>query len=352
MRLGESVRMEEGGEVMRNTRGKKVRGSLEGKGRRGRRETRREGEGRNKGMREGILRDLGDEEVRGEAGIEEGSEMKMVNDWENKGNEVQRTGRRLGVPREGRGRKEKIEKGDEEIWRVRDEGEECGAGIEMRNGEVWEGGKRGMVRGDPVTEWERSERKWVNGMSVPGSTENGREGFIEKACYFLKTIKCTYSTSKSLCALGGINIHTTLDMAWDTGSLSHALCASPVDPLFMKTLLEHNIKSDGVQFSMHNIKSDGVQFSWTARSSQWTMHAAQNKRLRLRVIVQVLFSDHVKISKAIASSIVKETGELTETDAMKICTKSFYLQMLYEFNIMSTSLPDINHPNLAPEYQS
>ncbi|GKB50651.1 hypothetical protein Tco_0901404 [Tanacetum coccineum] len=50
-------------------------------------------------------------------------------------------------------------------------------------------------------------------------------------------------------ALGGINIHTTLDMAWNTGSLSHALCASPVDPLFMEMLLEHNIKSDGVQFS-------------------------------------------------------------------------------------------------------
>ncbi|GJU92504.1 hypothetical protein Tco_1304927 [Tanacetum coccineum] len=33
-------------------------------------------------------------------------------------------------------------------------------------------------------------------------------------------------------------------MAWDTGSLSHALCASPVDSLFMETLLEHNIKSD------------------------------------------------------------------------------------------------------------
>nr|GEX29637.1 hypothetical protein [Tanacetum cinerariifolium] len=37
-------------------------------------------------------------------------------------------------------------------------------------------------------------------------------------------------------------------MAWNTGSLSHALCASPMDPLFMETLLEHNIKSDGVQF--------------------------------------------------------------------------------------------------------
>ncbi|GJY58843.1 hypothetical protein Tco_0458735 [Tanacetum coccineum] len=27
-------------------------------------------------------------------------------------------------------------------------------------------------------------------------------------------------------------------------------------------------------------------------------------------------------------------------------------RMLYEFNIISTSLPDINHPNLTPEYQS
>nr|GEZ84827.1 hypothetical protein [Tanacetum cinerariifolium] len=38
-------------------------------------------------------------------------------------------------------------------------------------------------------------------------------------------------------------IHTTLDTTWNTGSLSHALCASPADPLFIETLLEHNIKS-------------------------------------------------------------------------------------------------------------
>ncbi|GJT91931.1 transport protein Sec24-like protein [Tanacetum coccineum] len=268
---------------------------------------------------------------------------------------------------------------------------------------------------------------------------------LSEACYFLKTIKCIYSIGKSLCALGGINIHTTLDMAWDTGSLSHALCASPVDPLFMKTLLEHNIKSDGVQFwtdsrigesqkvgfelclsvcptiSLVNSHSDAhaikaqktIDVIKSAASMQGhkklsmdaCMHAAQNERLRLRVVVQVLFSDHVKISKAIASSTVKETGEshdkatkavpaseqlsmheiyiaraakiyglpetleiyehaissegLPEKDAMKICIKYAEFgkshgetdHMLYEFNIMSTSLPDINHPNLVPKYQ-
>ncbi|KAM0063857.1 putative SKP1/BTB/POZ domain superfamily, NPH3 domain, NPH3/RPT2-like family protein [Helianthus debilis subsp. tardiflorus] len=38
------------------------------------------------------------------------------------------------------------------------------------------------------------------------------------------------------------------------------------------------------------------------------MHAAQNERLPLRVVVQVLFSEQVKISNAIASNSVKETG--------------------------------------------
>ncbi|XP_027112819.1 root phototropism protein 3-like isoform X2 [Coffea arabica] len=39
------------------------------------------------------------------------------------------------------------------------------------------------------------------------------------------------------------------------------------------------------------------------------MHAAQNERLPLRVVVQVLFSEQVKISNAIASSSLKEAGE-------------------------------------------
>ncbi|XP_076934212.1 root phototropism protein 3-like [Bidens hawaiensis] len=39
------------------------------------------------------------------------------------------------------------------------------------------------------------------------------------------------------------------------------------------------------------------------------MHAAQNERLPLRVVVQVLFSEQVKISSAIASSTIKETGD-------------------------------------------
>ncbi|KAF7803763.1 root phototropism protein 3 [Senna tora] len=38
------------------------------------------------------------------------------------------------------------------------------------------------------------------------------------------------------------------------------------------------------------------------------MHAAQNERLPLRVVVQVLFSEQVKISNAIANSSVKEGG--------------------------------------------
>ena len=38
-------------------------------------------------------------------------------------------------------------------------------------------------------------------------------------------------------------------------------------------------------------------------------HAAQNERLPLRVVVQVLFSEQVKISNAIANSSLKETSE-------------------------------------------
>ncbi|XP_021829060.1 root phototropism protein 3 [Prunus avium] len=39
------------------------------------------------------------------------------------------------------------------------------------------------------------------------------------------------------------------------------------------------------------------------------MHAAQNERLPLRVVVQVLFSEQVKISNALATSSLKEAGE-------------------------------------------
>ncbi|KAM0948993.1 putative BTB/POZ domain, NPH3 domain, NPH3/RPT2-like family protein [Dioscorea sansibarensis] len=39
------------------------------------------------------------------------------------------------------------------------------------------------------------------------------------------------------------------------------------------------------------------------------MHAAQNERLPLRVVVQVLFSEQVKISNAIANSTLKESGD-------------------------------------------
>ncbi|XP_059648005.1 root phototropism protein 3-like [Cornus florida] len=39
------------------------------------------------------------------------------------------------------------------------------------------------------------------------------------------------------------------------------------------------------------------------------MHAAQNERLPLRVVVQVLFSEQVKISNALANSTLKEGGE-------------------------------------------
>ncbi|KAJ4848937.1 26S proteasome regulatory subunit 6B [Turnera subulata] len=39
------------------------------------------------------------------------------------------------------------------------------------------------------------------------------------------------------------------------------------------------------------------------------MHAAQNERLPLRIVVQVLFSEQVKISNALANSSLKEAGE-------------------------------------------
>lgn len=39
------------------------------------------------------------------------------------------------------------------------------------------------------------------------------------------------------------------------------------------------------------------------------MHAAQNERLPLRVVVQVLFSEQVKISNSLANSSLKEGGE-------------------------------------------
>lgn len=39
------------------------------------------------------------------------------------------------------------------------------------------------------------------------------------------------------------------------------------------------------------------------------MHAAQNERLPLRVVVQVLFSEQVKISNAMANNSLKEAGD-------------------------------------------
>lgn len=40
------------------------------------------------------------------------------------------------------------------------------------------------------------------------------------------------------------------------------------------------------------------------------MHAAQNERLPLRIVVQVLFSEQIKITNAIANTSLKETSEL------------------------------------------
>lgn len=40
------------------------------------------------------------------------------------------------------------------------------------------------------------------------------------------------------------------------------------------------------------------------------MHAAQNERLPLRVVVQVLFSEQVKISNALANTSLKDAGEV------------------------------------------
>lgn len=42
------------------------------------------------------------------------------------------------------------------------------------------------------------------------------------------------------------------------------------------------------------------------------MHAAQNERLPLRVVVQVLFSEQVKISNALANTSLKESTTLGE----------------------------------------
>lgn len=39
------------------------------------------------------------------------------------------------------------------------------------------------------------------------------------------------------------------------------------------------------------------------------MHAAQNERLPLRIVVQVLFSEQIKISNAMANNSLKEAGE-------------------------------------------
>ncbi|KAG1366581.1 root phototropism protein 3 [Cocos nucifera] len=46
------------------------------------------------------------------------------------------------------------------------------------------------------------------------------------------------------------------------------------------------------------------------------MHAAQNERLPLRVVVQVLFSEQLKISNAIANSALKEAGEFRHQPVM------------------------------------
>lgn len=39
------------------------------------------------------------------------------------------------------------------------------------------------------------------------------------------------------------------------------------------------------------------------------MHAAQNERLPLRIVVQVLFSEQMKINNVIANNTIKEAGE-------------------------------------------
>lgn len=46
--------------------------------------------------------------------------------------------------------------------------------------------------------------------------------------------------------------------SWNSGCLNHGLCASPVDALFMKTLLEHNKESDDMKFWTDS----GVRGSW------------------------------------------------------------------------------------------
>lgn len=46
------------------------------------------------------------------------------------------------------------------------------------------------------------------------------------------------------------------------------------------------------------------------------MHAAQNERLPLRLVVQILFSEQVKISNAMANSSVKDAGDLPHYQPM------------------------------------
>nr|GEW50663.1 hypothetical protein [Tanacetum cinerariifolium] len=127
---------------------------------------------------------------------------------------------------------------------------------------------------------------------------------VQHARLYKMMLKCA--------ALGGINIHTTLDMAWNTGSLSHALCASPMDPLFMETLLEHNIESDGVQF-------------WTAG-----MGESQKVRVELCLLVCPTISSVNSHSNAHAIKAQKTNDEIKSVVSMQGHTVFSFNTFSYE----------------------
>lgn len=48
------------------------------------------------------------------------------------------------------------------------------------------------------------------------------------------------------------------------------------------------------------------------------MHAAQNERLTIRVVLQVLFSEQVKLSNAVANNTSKESAEANVNQPLMI----------------------------------
>ncbi|KVI10913.1 BTB/POZ fold [Cynara cardunculus var. scolymus] len=79
----------------------------------------------------------------------------------------------------------------------------------------------------------------------------------------------------------------------------------------VQRLLEHFLiqeQMDGSSPGQHERKRLCRVMDCQKLSMDACMHAAQNERLPLRVVVQVLFSEQVKISNAIASTSIKDTN--------------------------------------------